>query len=274
MKYTFVVADVDSRLGATFSECEKQIARKILHYIEKVYTKHGVIFPNSNEIYIIKNPSNTNPKFCMGSKNNFTNDYIIITTKNLSYWCQAMFQISHEMTHAGIQYNSSSESESVSWIEETICEAMSLFFLKKSVYHWEEIKPNWFNESYKNDLDDYLKSALSESGTDELSKCKSLKILKCIDENSQDNRATRKNEMHKLLSYIEGQNIKGLINYRKYIMRNTILLNTKKYRRDFCTNEAVTYMCDLQDKIIAPWKARLYFIATSLTNLIIRVNTI
>ena len=273
MKYIFVVNSNDAQPKTIFSECEQEIAKSILKFVEQIYKICGIFFPDK-KIIIQKAPTAPCPRFCMGSKNNFTNDCIIITTENLSYWCQAMFQISHEMTHAGIQYNSSSESESVSWIEETICEAMSLFFLKKAVYHWEEIKPNWFNESYKNNVDDYLKNALSESGTDELSKCKSLKILKRIDENSQDNRATRKNEMHKLLSHIKGKNIKGLINYRKYIMRNTILLNTKKYRRDFCTNEAVTYMCDLQDKIIAPWKARLYFIGASLTNLMIRMKTI
>lgn len=176
--------------------------------------------------------------------------------------------MSHEITHAGIQYNSPSDSESISWIEETICEAMSLFFLKRAACTWEKIKPDWFDESYKDDIDSYLKDMLSETGTDELTKCTNLKMLKSIDRESQNNRNTRKNEMHKLFSYIDDTSIFGLISYRKYIMAGTILLDTKKYKRDFCDNEAVAYLCDLQDKIIAPWKARMHFIKTALTNLV------
>lgn len=74
--------------------------------------------------------------------------------------------------------------------------------------------------------------------------------------------------MHKLFSYIDDTSIFGLISYRKYIMAGTILLDTKKYKRDFYDNEAVAYLCDLQDKIIAPWKARMHFIKTALTNLV------
>lgn len=274
MKYSFVIADTDAQLGTTFLEYEKEIAKGILHYIEQVYTEQGIIFPDNGEIYIIKSPSSINPRFCLGSKNNFANDFIIITAKKLLYWCQALFQISHEMTHAGIQYNSPSDSESISWIEETICEAMSLFFLKRAACTWEKIKPDWFDESYKDDIDSYLKDMLSETGTDELTKCTNLKMLKSIDRESQNNRNTRKNEMHKLFSYIDDTSIFGLISYRKYIMAGTILLDTKKYKRDFFDNEAVAYLCDLQDKIIAPWKAKMHFIKTALTNLFFCVNLI
>lgn len=274
MKYSFVIADTDAQLGTTFLEYEKEIAKGILHYIEQVYTEQGIIFPDNGEIYIIKSPSSINPRFCLGSKNNFANDFIIITAKKLLYWCQALFQISHEMTHAGIQYNSPSDSESISWIEETICEAMSLFFLKRAACTWEKIKPDWFDESYKDDIDSYLKDMLSETGTDELTKCTNLKMLKSIDRESQNNRNTRKNEMHKLFSYIDDTSIFGLISYRKYIMAGTILLDTKKYKRDFFDNEAVAYLCDLQNKIIAPWKAKMHFIKTALTNLFFCVNLI
>ena len=81
MKYSFVIADTDAQLGTAFLEYEKKIAKGILHYIEQVYTEQGIIFPDNGEMYIIKNPSNINPRFCLGSKNNSTNDFIIITNK-------------------------------------------------------------------------------------------------------------------------------------------------------------------------------------------------
>ena len=83
MKYSFVIADTDAQLGTTFLEYEKEIAKGILHYIEQVYTEQGIIFPDNGEIYIIKSPSSINPRFCLGSKNNFANDFIIITAKKL-----------------------------------------------------------------------------------------------------------------------------------------------------------------------------------------------
>ena len=69
---------------------------------------------------------------------------------------------------------------------------MSLFFLKRAACTWEKIKPDWFDESYKDDIDSYLKDMLSETGTDELTKCTNLKMLKSIDRESQNNRNTRK----------------------------------------------------------------------------------
>ena len=264
MKYKFVTNSKNVQQDAIFSEYEQELANGILTFIEQSYAAYGIQFPNK-VLLIVKEPTASNPKFCLGNKNNCKNDFIIVASNKLNYWCQAMYQISHEMTHAIIQYNSSSKTESISWIEETICEAMSLFFLKQAIINWEFIKPQTFGQSYKESIVEYLNNLLLEKGTNKLANSKSVEELQRINDSSQDNRNTRKNEMHELFLRLDGDNINGLINYRKYILRKTILLNTKKYKTAFYGNQAVTYLCNLQDNIVSQRTAKLNSIKSILT---------
>lgn len=263
MNYVFALNSNDAQHGITFSKYEQKLANDILLFIEQVYNTYDVLFP-SKKITILKAPTMSCPRFCMGNENHYKNDFIIITTKKLTYWCQAIYQISHKMTHAAIQYNSSSKSKYIPWIEETICEAMSLFFLKQAIINWDSIKPQDFDQSYKESIGEYLADLLSEEGTNELTNIKGIEELKRIDETSQSNRNTRKNEMHKLFLCLNNNNIHGLINYRKYILYGTILLDTKKYKTEFHNNNAVAYLCDLQDNIVPQWVAKLNYIKTNL----------
>lgn len=249
MKYIFVVNSNDAQSGTIFSEYEQEIAKSILEFVEQIYKICGISFPNKKFI-IQKTPTAPCPRFCEGSKNHCENDFVIITTKSLTYWCQAVYQISHEITHAAIHYNSSPESKCISWIEETICEVMSLFSLKQAIINWDSIKPQDFDQSYKESISEYLADLLSEEGTNELTNIKGIEELKQINETSQRNRNTRKSEMHKLFLCLDNNNIHGLINYRKYILYGTILLDTKKYKTEFHNNNAVAYLCNLQDNVV------------------------
>lgn len=263
MKYIFEVDSSDAQRGTTFSEYERGIAKNILEFIEQIYKLCKIAFPDK-EFIIQKAPTAPCPRFCEKSENHCEKDFIIIKTNELTYWCQTIYQISHEMTHAAIHYNSSPESKYISWIEETICEAMSLFFLKQTIINWNSIKPQDFGQSYKESISKYLADLLSEEGTNELANIKSIEELKQINETSQSNRSTRKNEMHKLFLCLDNNNIHGLINYRKYILHGTILLDTKKYKTAFHNNSAVAYLCDLQDNVIPRWVAKLNYIKINL----------
>lgn len=264
MIYKFAVNSKDVQQGVIFSEYEQKLANGILTFIEQSYATCGIFFPDK-VLFIVKEPIASNPRFCPGYKTDCKSDYIIIASNNLTYWCQTMYQFGHEMTHAIIHYNSSLKSKSTSWIEETICEAMSLFFLKEAVINWESIRPQDFSQSYKEGIIEYLNNLLLEKGTNELTNSKSIKELQQINDSSQDNRNTRKNEMHELFLHLDKDNINGLINYRKYILPGTILLNTKKYKAAFYSNQAVACLCNLQDNIVSQQTAKLNSIKSLLT---------
>ena len=63
-------------------------------------------------------------------------EYIMLSVENYSYWCQVIYQLSHELTHCFIYCHNKSENKKSKWIEETICEAISLYFLKYFGSNW------------------------------------------------------------------------------------------------------------------------------------------
>ena len=42
-----------------------------------------------------------------------------------------------------------------------------------------------------------------------------------------------------------------MLAYRDYVIEGTLMLDTQKYRNDFPGNDAVDYICSLQDRIMA-----------------------
>lgn len=186
------------------------------------------------------------PFFCVKqNKPSFINLHV----KSMFYWSQVIFQLSHEMTHCFIECHNP-KVMTVSWIEETICEAMSLYFLNFYSKNWKKCELEIFNANYNKYIEDYLDDNLEDEGTDRLENCSSLKELKDIEKTSTTQREDRNNEMKKLFTYIKKENIEGLINYRDYIIEDSILLDTKKYRSKYPDNKAVEYICSLQDNIL------------------------
>ena len=147
----------------------------------------GIAFPN--ERFQIRKYSDKSiaPMFCLAKDNPPSQvNFIVISMENLGFWCQAIFQMGHEMTHA----------RSTAWIEETICEAMALFCLNVFACNWERIQLAEINPDYASQIEKYLRNELSKNGNNKLSLCCSYEELKQINTTSQEQREQRKNEMH------------------------------------------------------------------------------
>lgn len=72
-----------------------------------------------------------------------------------------------------------------------------------------------------------------------------------IEKNSQEKREDRRFEMFQLYFKLSDKNIKGLVNYRDYIIENKKILNTEEYIKSFPNNEAVLFLCSLQNSILS-----------------------
>ena len=249
LEYEFVLGGTGNT-NSIFTDEEKDIAYIIVATIEQTYLQFGIKFPNE-KIQIRKCPADSAaPMFCLAKNNPPAKvNFINIAIDSLDYWCQAIFQLGHEMTHAAIHYNSPPNTDSTSWIEETICEAIALFFLNVFSINWDKIELSKINPKYAPHIKSYLEDELSKVGSWKLSLCRNYDELKQIDADSQTYREQRKNEMHKLYKLLNSENIKGLLLYRGYLQSDPLLLNTAKYREAFPHNTAVSYLCDLQDSI-------------------------
>lgn len=53
------------------------------------------------------------------------------------------------------------------------------------------------------------------------------------------------------LYYMTGiHDVEGLLNYRRYVIPNTTMLNTEFWKSSFPDNLAVMYLCSLQDNAV------------------------
>lgn len=188
------------------------------------------------------------PKHCPKSLNKDNDyDYIYLNVKKYSYWCQVIYQLSHELGHSFC--NSNNYRDSVPWIEETICEALSLYFLNYFYENWNDIELSKINKNYYISIKEYIEDILNDKGTNRLSDCSSLDELIDINKSSTNNREDRHNEMIKLFKLMDKDNINSLIKYRDYVIDNSILLDTKNYLKKY-SNDAVKYLCELQDSVL------------------------
>ena len=159
--------------------------------------------------------------------------------------------ISHELAHCFVYCHNNSEKNKASWIEETICEAISLYFLNYFYENWDKIELSINSLNYKASIWEYLNDVLNKERTKVLSNSKGYYELMEIEKYSQEKREDRGFEMFQLYFKLSDKNIKGLINYRDYIIENKKILNTEEYIKSFPNNEAVLYLCSLENSILS-----------------------
>lgn len=236
-------------IGNNLSDFEKISVLEIKKIIVNHFQDIGIDF--NYELCNIEKSKLPYPMFCAKDRNKFLKqNCIFLAIDDYNYWCQVVYQLSHELTHCFIHSNNPKENNKALWIEETICEAISLYFLKYFFQNWKlcnlsKLNPN-FNISFK----DYLTNILIKTGNNKLKCCKSLEELTIIDKDSQNNRNDRLENVKFLFKILKKTDIVGIIKYKDYIVSNTILLNSDRYINDYPDNEAVKYLCSIQKSII------------------------
>ena len=196
------------------------------------------------------------PRFCPAEINNLEFHQVHLTMTKYSYWCQVIFQLSHELTHYFIYCHCKDERQKASWIEETICEAISLYFLAWYGENWEKTLIYRYNTGYGKSVNEYLENEIQNKGTRRLTLCQSYQELMEIDRTSQERREDRQAERNELFNLIHARDIFGLISYRDYIIQDKKILDCNRYLEDYTYNFPVRYLCDLQKKILSEDKLK------------------
>jgi uncharacterized membrane protein YjjP (DUF1212 family) len=78
------------------------------------------------------------------------------------YWCQFIYQFSHELTHFVIRSYKKDKDKYVKWFEETVCEAMSLFVLRFLSENWQSCSLSEINSGYNKLILQYLDNEKKE----------------------------------------------------------------------------------------------------------------
>lgn len=222
-----------------------EIKRTILNYFQEI--KIGFNY----EVCNIQKSKLPYPIFYSKTVNkNLPTNLMFLAINDYSFWCQVVYQLSHELTHCFICSNNVNENNKASWIEETICESVSLYFLKYFFQNWKLCNLSKLNPSFNVSFNDYLTNILNKNGNNKLNHCKNLQELNDINTNSQNTREDRLENVKDLFRILNKSNIRGIIKYKDYIIPNTILLDSDRYINDYPNNEAIKYLCNIQKSII------------------------
>lgn len=107
----------------------KDSFEKIIKTLSYLYTNfYEIEFPN--DITIKYENSNISPRCNRVEK-------IIYFNCDIQYWCQLVYQLSHELCHYQIPND---VPQNLRWFEETICECASFHFLYKFYELWKQIE--------------------------------------------------------------------------------------------------------------------------------------
>lgn len=246
---TVLPYDISSLQPLTQTEKNSVIA--IEEVVRGVFKDIGIDV-ESRHLQIVKDTMHGCPQFCSKLQNPYLPcDLIIVDMESLDRWNQFVFQFSHEYTHYIIHCANDSQEQRSSWVEETICEAVSLFFLQYFWANWTQCELYNWDPGYCKYFKSYLESRLNTPGNHRLGQCYDVEELKAINQTSQDCREDRAEEMHSLYKMIRlVEDIEGLVHYKDFVVPETILLDTSKYRDAYPNSLAIQYLCSLQEKIL------------------------
>lgn len=248
--FNIVIEILGSGLSQNVGEKNASLLiEEVKHFFLPIcYRESGTV-----KLQIENRPNASAPQFCPATLNpTFPCDRIILSMQDFTYWCRLIYQFSHEFSHFLIFHLNPDEDRNVSWIEETICEALSLVLLKHFAENWHLCPLFSQAPNYKSCIGKYLADCLAEKGNCKLAKCRCLLELQEINANSQNDRESHREEMHQLYLSIQGpHDILALLHYRDFVIPKTILLDVPQYQKSYPTSNAVQYLCKLQTLIVS-----------------------
>lgn len=227
---------------------ETEAAVAIIDYINKCFEKLGLGI-GSADLQVIKHPDRGHPQFCPQSRNSeLPCDQIYLDMDSLEFWCQLIFQASHEFTHCVIHRLNGHEDQKALWIEETICEAMSLVLLNTFANNWSRCALSKINLSFAVSIQNYLVDQLKKRGNHRLGNCCGIEELQEINRTSEHQRADRREERNRLFYLIQSTvDIQALVHYRDFVVPGTFLLDAQRYQDEYPASLPVQYLCSLQE---------------------------
>ena len=156
-------------------------------------------------------------------------------------WCQFTFQFAHELMHYVIRQRKKEKEKIISWFEEIIAEAMSLYILKKLSENWLQCDLSEKNSEYAVFIAEYYKNELTcnEGVVERLSDCDNIEQLSIINDISESKRASHQEERNKLFNlFVQNeQYITIIVNYANYINPDALTINFMAWSENLNVHE-------------------------------------
>ena len=195
---------------------ERQYMRPLFEFVFKQFIQIFGVEVFKNERCIVYN--DTTAPYPMLIINRHPIE-IRTSVKNLIYWASYIYHLSHELTHYVIRQYKPKKEVTIKWFEETLCEAMSLYSLKKASEIWNKCTLASKNPNYGVSLINFFNEIYYENSPSVLSQCHTLFDLQNIENDCENNRIARSIERNYLVNtFCEyPQYISSFVYYPYYI---------------------------------------------------------
>ena len=214
---------------AEHSEHGEFILTFLLSEFERVFGQSVM----SNEDCIVYNdPSAACPMLII----NTTPVRIRLAQPNYSFWCQTIYQLSHEMCHYAFRQRKENKDFTLSWFEELVCEAVSLYFLKYSSDHWSDCQLSRLSPTFFQNHKTYLANELAKPFTDEFKQCDTVEKLAVYEKQRapEDRRESQRSERNFIYEAIldSPMELKYVLDYTRYVMDNGVVIDFDRWILD------------------------------------------
>lgn len=174
---------------------------------------------------------------------------IRLSQEKTTYWAQTIFQLSHELCHYAIRQFKLDKTKTLSWYEEIVCEALSLYALRWSAVNWKMCTLSKCNSTFNIAIQKYLNAELRDAVTSEFSQCITYKLLqKYENEGMPENcRSSHRKERNFLFSKMlcNLQDCKSLCYYQNYLNPDGLTFDFEKWMQDH-NNQLIDAIREIQ----------------------------
>lgn len=141
--------------------------------------------------------------------------------KSLSFWAQTIFQLSHEMCHYAMYQTKKDKDQTLSWFEEIVCEAMSLYALEYAAKNWNKCSLYRISPDFGKHIQEYLDNELKCTALDGFAQCTTVPKLKNYEsgkypENDRTSHVTERNKIYTAISQNPTE-VSCFLHYQWYI---------------------------------------------------------
>jgi len=214
---------------AEYSEHGAFILTFLLSESERVF---GLDIMSNEDCIVYIDPSAECPMFLR----NTAPVRIRLVQKNFSYWSQTIYQLSHEMCHYAFRQRKENKGFTLSWFEELVCGAVSLYALEYASAHWGNCQLSQWSPDFSQDHKTYLAHELATPFTDEFKQCTTVEKLMVYEkqrvaENLRESQRSERNLIYRKISN-NPLELKCVLNYTRYVMDNGVVIDFDRWIKD------------------------------------------
>lgn len=210
------------------SEQTEEILQFLLYEYRRIF---GTWVMHNEDCLVYNDPAASCPRFIHS-----TPYRIRLSQSSLGYWCQTVYQLSHEMCHYAIHQTKKDKTFILSWFEETVCEAVSLYALEYAEREWYRCRLSGIAPDFHIHFGNYREQLLADLPTNGMARCNTVDRLRDYEQRkvAESDRAAHVRERNLLYRAISQSPLalRYVLDYTCYLRGDGVTIDFDGWMRD------------------------------------------